>query len=86
MSDSRLSFYPEEEDVGRQYSVVEREPGQLEEIFRSCRLVSRDLFSQAQQAATTASDQAQGASIVSSAKTLVGRENQQVVSPAPKSV
>ena len=65
MSDSRLSFYPEEEDVGRQYSVVEREPGQLEEIFRSCRLVSRDLFSQAQQAATTASDQAQGASIVS---------------------
>ena len=62
MSDSRLSFYPEEEeDVGRQYSVVAREPGQLEEIFRSCRLVSRDLLSQAQQAANTASDQAQGA-------------------------
>ena len=61
MSDSRLSFYPEEEDDGRQYSVVARQPSQLEEIFRSCRLVATDLLSEAQQAATTVTEQAQGA-------------------------
>lgn len=61
MSDSRLSFYPEEEeDVGRLYSVVAREPGRLEEIFRSGRLLSSDVLSQAQEAATTAADQARG--------------------------
>ena len=62
MSDSRLSFYPEEEDGGRQYSLVARQPSQLEEIFRSCRLVSSELLSEAQQAATTVNDQAQGVS------------------------
>ena len=61
MSDPRLSFYPAEEDVGGPGWVVAREPpGQLEQVFRSCRLVSSELLSEAQQAASTASSQAQG--------------------------
>ena len=61
MSDPRLSFYPAEEEVGRQSWVVAREPGQLEQMFRSCRLVSSDLLTEAQQAASAVTDQVQGA-------------------------
>ena len=61
MSDPRLSFYPAEEEGGGQCWVVAREPGQLEQIFRSCRLVSSDLLTEAQQAASSASAQVQGA-------------------------
>ena len=60
MSDPRLSFYPAEEDVGGPGWVLAREPGQLEQVFRSCRLLSSELLSEAQQAASTASSQAQG--------------------------
>ena len=60
MSDPRLSFYPAEEDVGGPGWVLAREPGQLEQVFRSCRLLSSELLSEAQQAVSTASSQAQG--------------------------
>ena len=61
MSGSSLSFYPTEEgDSVGQYEIKTREPGQLEILFRTCRLASSEGLSELRLATDSARTVARG--------------------------
>ena len=61
MSGSSLSFYPaEERDIVGQYEIKNREPGQLEILFRTCRIASSEGLSELRLATDSARSVARG--------------------------